>query len=135
MIRTFIQERTDWDELMQIDTESGKVKIYAVDKELGFPFSEYYTTLSDMGYNSITNFIKRMRKIKDAEIDTDQQTEKEIQGLINLAKHRAEHGGNVFMKLKDGMLYNDIAERLRNYGLSESEAMQKLENIQIVKNI
>ena len=29
MLRTFIQERAEkWDELMQIDTESEKVKIY-----------------------------------------------------------------------------------------------------------
>ena len=39
MIKTFIQEHAEkWDELIQIDTESGKVKIYSVDKGLDFPF-------------------------------------------------------------------------------------------------
>ena len=91
MIKTFIQETSKkWDELIQIDTESGKVKIYTVDKELGFPFSEYYTTVEEMGYKSINEMVNTMKK-KDnkQEIDTVKQTEKEIIGLLKMAKHRA----------------------------------------------
>lgn len=137
MIRTFIQERAaKWDELLQVDTESGKVKIYAVDKELNFPFSEYYSTFSEMGYKSIDEIIDTMKKNKaKAEIDTVEQTEKEINGLVNLAKHRAENGGNIFMRLKDGTLFNDIAERLKGYGLSENEAIKKLESIQYITSM
>ena len=65
MIRTFIQEYAEkWDELIQIDTESKKVKIYLVDKGLDFPFSEYYTTLQEMGYTSLKQFLKRMKATK-----------------------------------------------------------------------
>ena len=137
MIRTFIQERKgNFDELLQINTESGEVKIYAVDKELNFPFSEYYSTVSEMGYNSIDEMVKAMKnKETKKEIDTDTQTKKEINGLYKLAEHRAKAGKNIFMRLKDGTLYNDISERLKKYGISEIESMQKLQNVQIVRNI
>ncbi len=133
MIRTFIQERAaKWDELLQIDTENGKVKIYAVDKELHFPFSEYYTTVLEMGYKSINEMIKVLHK---KEINTAVQTEKEINGLLNLAKYRAEHGGNAYMILKDGTKYNDIVERLKSYGLSEEEATAKIPSLFKVRSI
>lgn len=137
MIRTFIQERKgNFDELLQINTENGEVKIYAVEKELDFPFSEYYSTVSEMGYNSIDEMVKTMKnKETKKEIDTDKQTKKEINGLYKLAEHRAKNGGNVFMKLKDGTLYNDISERLKKYGIPETESMKKLQNIQVVRNI
>ena len=127
MIRTFIQERTDWDELIQIDTESGKVKQYCVEKTIGFPFSEYYTTVSDMGYKSINDCIKRMKQIKHAELETEKQTEKEITGLLNLTKHRAENNRHTCIILKDGTKYNDIVERLKVYGLSEEAAVKKID--------
>lgn len=137
MIRTFIQERKgNFDELLQINTESGEVKIYAVDKELNFPFSEYYSTVSEMGYDSISEMVKTMKnKETKKEIDTEAQTKKEINGLYKLAEHRAKNGNNIFMRLKDGTFYNDICERLKKYGISESESMKKLQNIQIVRNI
>ena len=137
MIKTFIQERKgNFDELLQINTESGEVKIYAVDKELDFPFSEYYSTVREMGYNSIDEMVKTMKnKETKKEIDTDTQTKKEINGLYKLAEHRAKNGSNVFMRLKDGTLCNDISERLKKYGISESESIKKIQNIQIVRNI
>ena len=117
MIKTFIQERAEkWDELIQIDTESEKVKIYSVDKGLDFPFSEYYTTLQEMGYTSLKQFLKRMKATKK-EIDTDRQIAKEITGLLKLAKHRAEHNKQ----------YNDIVERLKSYGMTEAEALKKID--------
>ncbi|MBR5596624.1 MAG: hypothetical protein IKW30_04365 [Lachnospiraceae bacterium] len=130
MTRTFIQETNKkWDELIQIDTESGKVKIYTVDKELGFPFSEYYTTVEEMGYKSINQMINTMKK-KDnkQEIDTAEQTEKEIIGLLKLAKHRAENNRHICLILKDGTKYNDIVERLKAYGMTEAEAVKKISN-------
>ena len=128
MIKTFIQERAGkWDELIQIDTESGKVKIYSVDKSLDFPFSEYYTTLQEMGYTSLKQFLKRMKANKK-EIDTEEQTQKEINGLLKLAKHRAEHNKHICITLNDGTKYNDIVERLKAYGMTESEALKKIDN-------
>ena len=39
MIRTFIHEHAEkWDDLLQIDTESGTVKINTVDTSLDFPY-------------------------------------------------------------------------------------------------
>lgn len=126
--RTFIQERCGkWDELLQIDTESGAVKIYSVDKELGFPFSEYYTTAEEMGYKSICEMIKAMNsKPQKKEIDTAEQTKKELDGLVKLAQCRTERNKHFYMILNNGKLYNDIVERLQAYGLSEAEALEKI---------
>ena len=116
MLRTFIQERNkkSWNELIRIDTESGKVKIYSINKKLGFPFSEYYTTVTKMGYKSINDMIKQIKTNKK-EIDTDRQIAKEITGLLKLAKHRAEQQ------------YNDIVERLKVYGMTEAEALKRID--------
>ena len=108
MIRTFIQiKNATWNELIQIDTESEKVKIYCVDKEFGFPFEEYYTTITEMGYKSIADIIARMKTRKE-EVETDRQNAKEVTGLLKLAKYRADHGRYTYIKLKDGTKYNDI---------------------------
>ena len=126
MIKTFIQEHAEkWDELIQIDTESGKVKIYSVDKSLDFPFSEYYTTFQEMGYTSLKQFLKRMKATKK-EIDTDRQIAKEITGLLKLAKYRSEHNKHIYLTLNDGTKYNDIVERLKTYGMTEAEAIKKV---------
>lgn len=129
MIRTFINIRrnVNWNELIQVDMESGKVKIYSVDKELDFPFSEYYTTLQEMGYTSLKQFLKRMKATKK-EIDTDRQIAKEITGLLKLAKYRAEHNTHIYLTLNDGTKYNDIVERLKAYGMTEAEAVKKINN-------
>ena len=127
MVRTFIQERAEnWNELVQIDTESGKVKIYSVDKELGFPFSEYHSSISDMGYDSVNDMVKRMKSRKK-EIETNRQTAKEISGLLKLAKHRAEHNKHIYLTLNDGTKHNDVVERLKSYGMPESEALKKID--------
>lgn len=127
MIKTFIQEHSEkWNELIQVDIESGKVKIYSVDKGLDFPFSEYYTTLQEMGYTSLKQFLKRMKATKK-EIDTDRQIAKEITGLLKLAKHRAEHNKHICLILNDGTKYNNIVERLKTYGMTEAEALKKID--------
>lgn len=130
MIKTFIQERTGkFDELLQINTVSEEVKIYAVDKELDFPFSEYYSTVSDMGYSSVNEMIEAMKnKSLKKEIDTAEQTEKEINGLLKLAKYRAEHNNHICIILEDGKKYNDIVDRLKAYKFTEAEAVEKINN-------
>lgn len=127
MIRTFINIRnTSWNELVQVDTESGKIKYYSVDQEMGFPFSESYTTFSEMGYESINDIIKRIKRWKE-EIATDRQVAKEISGLLKLAKYRAEHNKHICLTLNDGTKYNDIVERLKTYGMTEAEALKKID--------
>ncbi len=125
MIRIFIQEKEKWDELIQIDTESEKVKIYSVDKELGFPFSEYYTTVIEMGYKTVKEMITTIKSRKK-EISTNKQVEKEITGLLNLAKYRANNNKYIYIIMKDGTKYNDIVERMKSYGMSEKEAIKKI---------
>lgn len=125
MIRIFIQEKEKWNELIQIDTESEKVKIYSVDKELGFPFSEYYTTVIEMGYKTVKEMITTIKSRKK-EISTNKQVEREITGLLNLAKYRANNNKYIYIIMKDGTKYNDIVERMKSYGMSEKEAIKKI---------
>lgn len=128
MTKTYIQERnTTWDELVQLNTENGQVKIYCVDKELGFPFSEYFSTISEMGYDSTADFIKTMNNRK-TEISTDVQISKEIDGLLKLAKYRHQNNNHTCILLNDGTLYNDIVERLTVYGFTTEEAAHKIAN-------
>lgn len=126
MIRTFVNERAKWDNVTQINTETKEVKIYAVDKELGFPFSEYTTTVSEMGWRSTDEFINRMKRTSDYEPNTEEQTEKEIQGLLKLAKYRNEHNCHTCIILKDGTKHNDIVERLKTYGIEEIKAVEMI---------
>ena len=67
-----------------------------------------------------------MKAIKK-EIDTDRQIAKEITGLLKLAKHRAEHNKHICITLNDGTKYNDIVERLKAYGMTEAEALKKID--------
>ena len=127
MIRTFINIRnTSWNELVQVDTESGKIKYYSVDQEMGFPFSESYTTFSKMGYESIDEVINRFKARKE-EIATDRQIAREIAGLLKLAKYRVNHGRYTCVVLDDGTKYHDITERLKSYGMTELEAVKKID--------
>ncbi len=128
MTKTYIQERnTTWNELIQINTENNQVKIYCVDKELGFPFSEYYSSVSEMGYDSAEDFVKTM-KIRKTEISTEMQQTKEIDGLLKLAKYRHQNNNHTCILLKDGTRYNDIVERLTVYGFTAEEAAHKIAN-------
>lgn len=127
MLRTFIQERAEkWDEFMQIDTESEKVKIYSVDKEIGFPFSEYYTTVMEMGYKTVNEMVNAI-KVTKKEITTDRQIAREITGLLKLAKYRADNNKYIYIIMKDGTKYNDIVDRMKAYGISETEVVKKID--------
>lgn len=78
-----------------------------------------------MGYKTVKEMIGTLKSWKK-EIDTNEQISKEITGLLNLAKHRANNNNNIYIVLKDGTKYNDIVERLKMYGMSEKEAIKKI---------
>ena len=128
--------------LVRLEDAEALLKCYS-DKEIVSKMNSdyctsdfYYSTVEEMGYKSIDEMVKTMKnKETKKEIDTDTQTKKEINGLYKLAEHRAKNGDNIFMRLKDGTLYNDICERLKKYGILESESMQKIQNIQFIRNI
>lgn len=128
MIRTFIYERNgmEWDDLFQVNTETEEVKIYSVARDLGFPFSEYYTTVSDMGYSCIKELLRHILQSKN-EVQTDKQIAKEVTGLLRLAKFQSDNGNYICLILKDGRKYNDIVERLKSYGMDEAEALRKID--------
>jgi hypothetical protein len=87
MIRIFEHPTgTEWKELVLIDDEKDLIKIYCQNKQFGFPFSEYTTSLNRYGYTSAEVY-KRTMKQRDnvtIEVDVNKQLESERIGLINL---------------------------------------------------
>ena len=112
MTRTFLINRSEWNDIVRVNEETGEVFVYSQDAELGFRFSEYRTTFADMGYKSIKLFEKQMIKNGKREVNTAEQEASEITGLLNLAKYRNENG----------RITSDIPERLTAYGISLAEA-------------
>lgn len=134
--RTFTRDTNKtYRELIQINDAENTIKIYAQSKEIGFPFDEYTTSLSEYGYKSADDFYKSisrrekeiLNRVRIKEIDTDIQTESEIDGLLNLAKHRKDNGRYTSLILKDGTLKNDIVDRLKTYGYTTAEALKAIE--------
>lgn len=120
MIRIFERPTsTKWKELILIDDEKDIIKIYNQDKEFGFPFSEYATSLKEYGYQSADEFYKTVSKreknnlghVNIKELDPNEQMRSEIAGLRNLVKYREDN------KLQ----YNDVIEKLKEYGVKEEK--------------
>ena len=44
-----------------------------------------------------------------------------------MAKHRADNNKHIYIIMKDGTKYNDIVERMKAYGMSETEAVTKID--------
>lgn len=112
MTRTFLINRSKWNDVVRVNEETGEVLLYSQDAELGSRFSEYQTTVSDMGYKSVKQLVKQMLMNGKHEVNTSDQEASEIAGLLNLAKYRA----------KNGKIISDIPERLIAYGFSLEEA-------------
>ena len=124
-IRTFKRETVGkYREIVQINEVADIIKIYTQDKEIGFPFSEYISSLRNFGYNSADEYIRSMQKREKEnihrtcteEIDTDTQIKSEIDGFFNLANYRKERGKS----------YADIVGSLKAYGLTEQEILKRL---------
>ena len=120
MIRIFERPTNkEWKELILIEDEKDLIKIYNQNKELGFPFSEYKTSLKEYGYQSADDFYKAVSKreknnlghVTIKELDPNEQMRSEITGLRNLVKYRKDN------KLQ----YNDVIEKLKEYGATEEK--------------
>ena len=121
MIRTFFKDVTTatYNEIRRINTETNKISLFVQDKELGFAFSDYETTLSDMGYKRMNDLIKTLKEHGFTETDTEAQIQSEIDGLLNLAKYRKANGHHV----------SDIPERLEAYGIHADDARKMVLDI------
>jgi spore germination protein YaaH len=132
MIRIFEHPTfTEWKDLVLIDDEKDLIKIYSQDKKLGFPFSEYKTSLKEYGYQSADDFYKKISKrernnlghVNIKELEASEQLASEVSGLVKLAKYRNDHGCYNSIIKNDGTLYNDIIERLKEY-VTEEKALE-----------
>lgn len=118
MIRIFERLTSKgWKELILIEDEKDLIKIYNQNKEIGFPFSEYKTSLREYGYQSADDFYKAVSKrernnlghVNLKEIDMKEQLRSEIVGLNNLIKYRKDNN----------LQYNDVLEKLKGYEVTE----------------
>jgi hypothetical protein len=91
MIRIFEHPTNKrWKELVLIDDEQDLIKIYCQDKEFGFTFSEYKTSLKKYGYTSADDYKKTMKQRYNGiiEVNAEQQIESERIGLIKLKEEQ-----------------------------------------------
>jgi hypothetical protein len=117
MVRTFINsEMGDFANVRQVDMETGKIRQYVISVEMDFPFSFKDTSFSEMGYETVGNCIKGLKRKRYKEVQTDRQKAKEVSGILKLAKYRNEHG----------IHYNDMVEYLKDY-MDGEEAKRRID--------
>lgn len=109
----------DWNEIRIINENTGEYKHYLQDKKVGFPFSHNETTVIEMGYKNVNEFIKTLkeRKMLGSEIDYKEQRESERIGYINLGVERIKK--NERINTND---FEDVIEKLKNYGMGFVDA-------------
>ena len=125
MIKVFRQETSNkkyW-ELRIFNMENGDFHHYMQDKEIGFIFGDYPTTVTKIGYESITDCMKELksRKLLGTEVDYKEQRESEKIGFINLGVLRIKRKGRV--NTKD---FEDIIQKLSSYGLGYCDAQNMI---------
>lgn len=112
MIRTFIKRFPKHIGIVRVNEDTGAVEFLFQDPELGFIISDFTTTISEMGHKTACDLFKRFKENGKKEVDTKEQEQTEVDGLLNLAKYRKEHNRN----------FADIPERLTAYGFTLEEA-------------
>lgn len=123
MIRNFLTPYTDKYEAKEIDMETGRVKLYFLNKGsencgIDFPFGEYDTSISEMGYNSPKEFISGLKRrgILGEEVDHESQIKKEAEAYLKLAKFRTENGWKLLsIPEKLEKYYNVSAAQITEY--------------------
>lgn len=112
MIKNFLKITNDRIDAHEIDTETGRIKIYCINKGedncgIDFPYSEYETTAAELGYSSTNECLRELkrRKILGDEVPHDRQRANEIGACLLLAQFRYNNGWNLA----------DIPEKLSRY--------------------
>jgi hypothetical protein len=121
MIKTFKKELNshDYNEIRIINLESGEFTHYFQDKNIGFIFSDYTTTVFEMGYKSVKECIKELRSrgLLGQEVDYKEQKESERIGYIKLGVERIKRAGRV--NTND---FEDVITKLSKYGMGFCDA-------------
>ena len=125
MLKIFRQETSNkkYYELRVFDMENGDFTHYMQDKEVGFIFSYYKTTVIKIGYESITDCMKQLksRNLLGSEIDYKEQRESEKIGWINLGVLRIKRKNRV-----NTIDFEDVIQRLSEYGLNYVDAQNQI---------
>jgi len=125
MIKAFKQETSNkkYYEIKVMNMETGDFKHYMQDKEVGFIFGYSECTVIKMGYTSIAECLKEIKRRKSlgTEIDYKEQRESEKLGFINLGVLRIKRKNRV--NTKD---FEDVIQRLSSYGLGYCDAQNTI---------
>ena len=123
MIRNFLRTTSTRVSAHEIDMEKGTVKIYSINKGgencgINFPYSEYETTAIEMGYKSIQECFKELKKrgLLGEEVPHNKQRAEEISAYLQLAKFRNDNGWSLL----------DIPEKLMKYYKLSQEYADKI---------
>lgn len=123
MIKVFKSNHDKWNEIRIINFETGEFTKYFQDKNIGFTFSEYTTTVFEMGYKSVNDCIKELkhRKYLGTEIDYKEQKNSEKLGLLKLGVDRIKRNNRV--NTND---FEDVINKLAAYGLNYCDAQNQI---------
>lgn len=119
MIKAFKKECSQYHEVRIINLETGEFTRYFQDKHIGFTFSNYTTTVFEMGYKSVNECIKTLkdRNFLGNEVDCKEQKESERIGYINLGVERIKRAGRI--NTND---FEDVCNKFSNYGMGFVDA-------------
>ena len=120
MIRNFLRETSLRIEAREINMETGEVKLYSIDNQsdIPFPYGEFETTVSYMGYDTPKAYIKEMKRrgILGEEVEHNRQRANEISGILQLARFRHDNNWSLM----------DIPVRLTTYYNLTEEYAKKI---------
>jgi len=123
MIKAFKQEANNYNEIRIFNLETGEFNSYFQDKNIGYTFTDYKTTVYEMGYKSVNDCMKELkhRKYLGVEIDYKEQRESEKLGWIKLGIERIKRAKRV--NTSD---FEDVIKKLSIYGLGYCDAQNMI---------
>ena len=124
MIKVFKKSYSKWHEIKVINFETGEVTQYNQSLSMGFPFGKpYITNYKEMGYKSLNECIKELKKrnFLGSEIDYKHQKESEKIGYIKLGIQRIKECNRV-----NTTDFEDVIEKLKAYGLNYVDAQNQI---------
>ena len=125
-VKAFVKDckNYSWNEVRIIDTETGEFTHYNTSKSIGFPFGNpYTTTVFQMGYKSVDECLKSLKKNNylGDEIGYKEQKESERIGYIKLGMERIKRAGRV-----NTTDFEDICNKLNKYGMGFCDAQNSI---------
>ena len=124
MKKVFIEKCNQFNTVKVFDLDTNTIEIYNVSKNSGFPFGQKTKyTVEEMGYSSIEDAIKQLKKrnLLHEEVDYKQQKSNEKLGYLKLGAERIKRAGRIC-----STDFEDVINKLKSYGLNYCDAQNQI---------